>query len=146
MSVSSTMFIMFLLAVGVAAVAGCSKQYQPAGVSVDSPPGQAVQAMLAQLRAATGQELQDVLARQIADGLDEGRLARLRASLETLAASDQAKLDKITQFGADLYRCTFSYEAGGRPGAITILVLAAQDQYRWAGQSERTPRPSAAAE
>jgi hypothetical protein len=133
MKISSS--IVWLLAVGVGMSAGCSKQYQPAGVTVDSPQGQAVQAMLAQLRAAKGQELQDALARQIADGLDEGRLAMLRSSLETLAASDQAKLDKITQFGADLYRCTFTYETAGRTGAVTVLVLSAKDQYRWAGQS-----------
>jgi len=121
------------LAVALCSAAGCSDEYEHERLDKDADEFADVQAMLDELRAAGKDELGDVVARQIADGLDKLREKSVRHALAKLAKADAVTLKRVDRWGSDLYRATIQSASDGATDTLALLLVRGSDgKLHWA--------------
>ena len=124
----SNRIIAVCLAAALYSGAGCSKEYAHERLDKDSARFVAVQDMIDELRAADENQRGDVLARQIADGLDESRVKGLRYVLGELAGAETVTLKRVDRWGSELYRATLQSTANGRSSTLALLLVLVDDE------------------
>lgn len=121
------------LAVVLCSAAGCSDEFEHERLDKDATEFADVQAMLDELRAAGKNELDDVLARQVADGLDKLQEKPVRYVLAELAKADSVALKRVDRWGSDLYRATIQSTSDGATDTLSLLLVHGGDgKLRWA--------------
>jgi len=115
------------LAAALCLSAGCSKEYAHKRLQKGAAEFAAVQAMLDELRAAGKDGIEVVLARQIADGLDETRSKGLRYVLGELATAENVTLKRVDRWRSDLFRATMESTADGATGTVALLLVRGRD-------------------
>lgn len=125
-----------LLAVAALAVAGCAKKYAQQSLGKDGPVAQEIGAMVAALRSAGPEGLDQAIQEQAAGGLTAIQERSLRASLSRIATADAAELEDLSRFGRNVYRASLRLRSGGGTSAtVCMLLVHADGRLRWAGQN-----------
>ena len=114
-------------------LAGCSGPYRQKPLGPQSAQFRQVQAMLVELRRAGGDKLDETLARQGPNGLDEGRRAALRAVLDELARADSAELKQLDRFGDHVFRAAIALRRDSTDRTLYMLLVERDGQLLWAG-------------
>ena len=125
-----------IAAVVTALCAGCSKEYSHRRLGTDGPEAEQVRSFVSVLRQGGTGGLDKTMARQALPGLTEGQLEGLRSGLERIVTADSVELQKIEQFGKQVYRVVFALEtSGGGESLAMLLGPAADDTLRWIGKN-----------
>ena len=112
--------------------AGCEKTYEHERLGPDSERFGHIDRMIRELRE-DGADPETVIARQVAAGLDEGRLAMLRATLQQVARADEATLQRVDAFGRDTYRATVKLSSGPAARTVAMLIGSGDGRLYWMG-------------
>ena len=124
-----------LAMVCIFALCGCSKEYQHAEMGKDSPMGKKAAAMMQSIRSAGKEGLAEIVRRDGASGLNESQQAGLQATLEEIAAADQAELIDMERFGDKVFRATIQLAIGGKLQEFCMLMVLSGDELKWAGKN-----------
>ncbi len=119
----------------MAAVTGCSRDYEQKKLGKDSPEAQRVRTMVDALRQGGEQGLAAAMRAQAAGGLTGAQELALQASLRELIAADGVEVEKVDSFGPQVYRATLRVSAGGQTRAVALLLVVKGDEFRWAGRN-----------
>ena len=123
------------LLAGLLLAPGCSKKYDHRQLGPDSPRGREVRRMLAALREAGRDGLDQTMRRDGAGGLDRQRAEALRAALAELIDARSVELATVDRFGENVFRAGFRVAAGGRERTVYFLLVAGDGRLRWAGRN-----------
>ncbi len=122
------------LALAVLAMFGCSEQYAPSRLGADSPEAKQVVTLIAELRQAGPDAIDQTVSDQAKDGLTELELKGLRFGLDKIVAADAAELRKIERFGDQVYRAVLSLKTDGKTESLAMLLTGGpDDKLRWVG-------------
>ena len=125
-----------IAAVLTAFCAGCSDEYNHARLDKDGPEAQQVRSFVSVLRQGGTDGLDKTLPLQALEGLTEDQLKALRSTLERIVTADSVELQKIEQFGQQVYRVVFALETADGPASLAMLLgLATDDKLRWIGKN-----------
>ena len=120
----------------MALCAGCSDEYQHERLGPDGPEAQQVRSLVSVLRQGGIDALDTTMPIQALDGLTEDQLKALRSTLERIVTADSVELQKIEQFGEQVYRVVFALDTADGPGSLAMLLgLTADDKLRWIGKN-----------
>jgi hypothetical protein len=122
------------LALAALAMLGCSEQYAPNRLDADSPEAKQVVTLIAGLRQAGPDAIDQTVSNQAKDGLTEQELKSLRFGLDKIVAADTVALRKIERFGDQVYRVVLSLETDGGTESLAMLLTGGDDdKLRWIG-------------
>lgn len=127
--------ILCSLIVTASLVAGCSEDYEQKQLGDDSPRAVQVRAMIASLRQAGLEKLDETMRQQSASELDRRQRAGLRATLAEIIAADDVKLNSLDRFGQSVFRATLEVSEGGQQSNVFILLIESEGNLRWAGRN-----------
>ena len=115
---------------------GCSKEYSLDRLEADGPEAKRVKSLIADLRQAGTDGLDDTLTAQAIPELTTKQLEALRAALEKMIFADSVELEKIEQFGENVYRAVLAMETEGKPESMAMLLSPGpDDKLRWIGKN-----------
>ena len=112
---------------------GCSQEYAQKRPGPDSPRGREVSRMLAALREAGSDGLDETIRRHGAAGLDDARAGILRATLRQLIEATTVQLQTLDRFGENVYRAGFLVASGQDDRKTHLLLVLSDGELRWAG-------------
>ena len=125
-----------IAAVVTALCAGCSKEYSHRRLDADGPEAKQVRSLVSALRQAGAGGLDKTMARQVRPGLTKDELKGLRFALDKIVTADSVELQKIEQFGKQVYRVVFALDTGGEGESLAMLLaISADDTLRWIGKN-----------
>lgn len=125
-----------IAAVATALCAGCSKEYSHQRLDKDGPEAQQVISLVSALRRGGAEGLAGTIDRQALPGLTENQLEGLSSVLEKIASADSVELQKIEQFGKQVYRVVLALKTEGGPGSLAMLLGTADGEaLRWIGKN-----------
>ena len=126
---------LLLAAAAALLLAGCPDKYGRSAHDAASSQFGQVASMLGELRSPGSGGVDEAMARQAADGLDEGRAASLAATLRMLAQAEKAELTGLDSFGKDIYRAAIQVDDKGRRRTVYVLLVGDGGDLRWAGMN-----------
>ncbi|MCD4699822.1 MAG: hypothetical protein K8R91_04535 [Phycisphaerae bacterium] len=115
--------------------AGCSGDYKQKQLGDDSPQAVQVRAMIASLRQAGLERLDETMRQQVAEGLNRRQKAGLRAMLTEIILVEKVKLHSLDRFGQSVCRATLELSEGGQQSKVFVLLVENQGNLRWAGRN-----------
>ena len=115
--------------------AGCSGDYEQKQLGDDSPQAKQVRAMIASLRQAGLEGLDETMRRQAAEGLDRRQMAGLRATLAEIIAAEKVELHHLDRFGKSVCRARLDLAEGGQQRKVFVLLVESRGNLRWAGRN-----------
>ncbi len=125
-----------IAAVVTALCAGCSKEYSHRRLDADGPEATQVRSFVSALRQAGAGGLDRTMAGQALGGLTKDELRGLRFALDKIVTADSVELQKIEQFGKQVYRVVFVLETAGEGESLAMLMgISDGDTLRWIGKN-----------
>ena len=124
-----------LFCLAMSALAGCSESYDRQGLGADSPQAVQVRRMIAALRNAGSDRVEEIMRRQMPTNLQSHRADALKATLTNIVKADSVELTKIDCFGDKVYRASLKLTSAGRRQALHVLLVQAEGKLRWAGRN-----------
>jgi len=125
-----------IAAVVTALCAGCSKEYSHHRLDNDGPEATQVRSFVSVLRQAGTDGLYKTMPLQAIGDLTEDQLKGLRSTLERIVTADSIELQKIEQFGKQVYRVVFALETSDGPESLAMLLGSTTgDTLRWIGKN-----------
>jgi len=116
--------------------AGCSDEYSHDRLDTDGPEAQQVRSFVSVLRQGGTGGLDKTMHHQALGGLTEDQLKALRSTLERIVTADSVELQKIEQFGEQVYRVVFVLDTADGPESLAMLMgPASDDTLRWIGKN-----------
>jgi len=116
--------------------AGCSKEYSHRRLDADGPEAKQIRSLVSALRQSGAGGLDETMARQALPGLTRDQLKGLRFALDKIVTADSVELQKIEQFGEQVYRVVFALETEGGPESLAMLLRTADgDTLGWIGKN-----------
>ncbi|MDP6633720.1 MAG: hypothetical protein QGG42_02380 [Phycisphaerae bacterium] len=115
---------------------GCSKEYSHRRFAADGPEAEQAKALAARLRQAQADELDKIMTSQTMSGLTRPQLENLRFGLGRIISADSVELQKIEQFGKEVYRAVFTLRIEDRSESVSMLLaIGAGDKLKWIGKN-----------
>ncbi len=128
-----------LLAAAAMLTAGCGEEYAHRRMRKDSPRAAQVAEMLQRLRAGGAEGLEEAVRRDGAAGLEPKRREALLAALRQVVEADEAELERVDEFGRNVYRATIRLTAGGEQKTVAMLLVVPEgesgERLCWAGRN-----------
>jgi hypothetical protein len=125
-----------IAAVATLLCAGCSKEYSHRRLEADGPEATQVRSLVSALRQAGAGGLGETIDRQALGGLSEDQIKNLRFALEKIVTAENVELQKIEQFGEQVYRVVLAIETAGKAESLAMLLgIADGDALRWIGKN-----------
>jgi len=125
-----------IAAVATVLCAGCSKEYSHHRLDKDGPEATRVISLVSDLRQGGTGGLDKTMPQQALEGLTEDQLKSLRFALEKIVTADSVELQKIEQFGEQVYRVVFALETAEGPESLAMLLgMSDGDELRWIGKN-----------
>jgi len=125
-----------IAAVVTALCAGCSKEYSHQRLDKDGPEAKQVISLVSDLRQGGTDGLDKTMPHQALPGLTTKQLEGLSFALEKIVTADSVELQKIEQFGKQVYRVVFALKTAGGPESLAMLLgMTADDTLRWIGKN-----------
>ena len=125
-----------IAAVVTALCAGCSKEYSHQRLDKDGPEAEQVISLVSALRQGGAGGLDETIDRQALPGLTTKQLEGLSFALEKIVTADSVELQKIEQFGKQVYRVVFALKTAGGPESLAMLLGTADGEaLRWIGKN-----------
>lgn len=115
-----------------AAVGGCGGEYEREEFGPDSSQADSVRQMVTRLRDGGEAGLDQVLARDAADDLDDAQQRALRAALRELIRADDVRLERLDRFGKDVWRAVFELTTSAGKRTACLLLFVRDGRPRWA--------------
>ena len=119
----------------VALAAGCSKDYGQKQLGDDSPQAGQVRAMIASLRRAGLERLDETMRQQAAEGISVQQQAGLRATLAEIIEAEKVELNRLDRFGKNVCRAALDLSEGERRSKVFVLFVESRGNLRWAGRN-----------
>ncbi|MBL7221285.1 MAG: hypothetical protein ISS69_14310 [Phycisphaerae bacterium] len=125
-----------IAAVLTAFCAGCSDEYNHERLDTDGPEARQVRSFVSVLRQGGTGGLDKTMPLQALGGLTEDQLKALRSTLKRIVTADSVELQKIEQFGDQVYRVVFALETDGTPESLAMLLgMTDDDTLGWIGKN-----------
>ncbi|MFA6133369.1 MAG: hypothetical protein WC869_05055 [Phycisphaerae bacterium] len=113
------------------ATGGCSDKYERKDLDSRGAPWREVQEMIRELQSAGG-AAEDVIKRQLADGMEPGEEENLKPTLDWLAKANAVEIKAMDRFGDRIYRVTLQVKTAGKSSELCMLLVAKGDKLYWA--------------
>ena len=91
--------------------------------------------MLDQLLQAEGEGIEDLLTRQIANGLSEPQQDVVRLTLNELRQVEKVQLKRVDRWGKDMFRATIETITAGKRQTLAMLIISDGGNLYWAGRN-----------